>query len=277
MPSVHFAKGKAIESSGVIHEPSNILVKQKGILKYNPDNIKNVPKQMRHIKVVDEQGKMFLDTPKILKAEDKYTVRYENAVDNAALQGVSALPSRPPQKTGGGMHGGVAAVPAVAAVAAVPAVAAVAAQDAAAPKAKATKSQYRTPPLPAGGDWMAAAPPAAGAAAESPSDFISEVEARLDALDYNPESKKPQEAAAEREAAARSFVATHHSHREPTTRELIHWAIMNGFNPDETLKKNHRQNIERYFGRMAVPIPLKYSNRFKDMPAVRPPSAGQGK
>ena len=90
--------------------------------------------------------------------------------------------------------------------------------------------------------------------------------------------EKPQaapQALPEREATASSFVATHHSRKELNARELIHWAISNGFNPDETLKKNYNQNIKSYFRRMAVPIPQKFWERFNDLPAVRPPSASK--
>ena len=123
-------------------------------------------------------------------------------------------------------------------------------------------------------------------AGPSTADYLSEVEARLEALDYNPQAPQAPQAAAqaqaqEREAAARSFMETHHTRREPHTREFIHWAIVNGFSPEESLKNNHRQNIERYFSRMAVPIPKKFSPRFKDLPAdlpaVRPPSASGSK
>ena len=94
--------------------------------------------------------------------------------------------------------------------------------------------------------------------------------------DTSSETSRQQEASQlfEREVEARTFIAQHHGRREQKTKDFIQWAIVNGYEPGETLKGNFTQNIRNYFRRMDMPIPQKFWARFndeEDLPAVRPP------
>ena len=259
MPTVSFKKGESIASVGVIREPTNILVKQKGRMKHNPDNIKGVPKQMKHIKVVDENNKFISeDAAKILKAEDRYTVRYESAVDNAALQGISAMPKRPPQKSGG-MHsrgGGSEPVHVV---------------------EGGSLPEYRPPPY--------VAPSHEGEEPSPPHSFYMGSEAT------SPNSTTPLTNAV---YGLSERYSREYSLRDPYTRHLMALAVSHGFEEPRLNKDNYTQAIKGFLHRNNIPIPQpppahphgtkgRPPRRFtddEDLPPVRHRSAGpssQGK